>query len=198
MSNKDKNLPTVLIGHKEKSLPGKVITGTSRASIGGGALLIGLALFLLFRGFGPGGTGMSGSGTSPGEGQNEGDNSTITASDVPVSEPQSKALVAPDQVDGGLTDDEKKSLSGDTFTVLIDERSYFIAIPGQDTSVYRPTPLKRILELATLSKGDSNGIKVKILRRESARASAEAELKFGLEREGIRNDAIIMPGDFIP
>ena len=82
--------------------------------------------------------------------------------------------------------------------MLIDEHTFLVEIPGSPDPIFRPTPLKRILELAPQAKGDANGIRVKILRRENARASSEFELKSELERIGIRSDAMMMPGEFVP
>lgn len=150
-------------------LPGRIVRGTSRAGMGGGAILIGLALFLLFRGFGPGGPGSSES-----------------------------QLVAPDPAIGGLTDDERKSLSGNILTVLIDNYQYMIELPGKPDATFRPAELSRIVELAALAKGDSNGIKVRVLIRQSARASAEKQLQADLEHSGIHRDAIMMTSEFVP
>ena len=174
-----------------QNLPGRVVRSSSRAGIGGGAILIGLALFLLFKGIGPGGTGLSGSGIGT-----ESEKSLITATGTET--PSEKALAAPDEVKGGLTDDEKKSLSGDVFTVLIDEKSFLMELPGDLDPVYVETPLPRVIELAKLAKGDSTGIRVRILRRENARASAEFDLIDGLHKAGVSKDSTIMPADFVP
>jgi hypothetical protein len=174
-----------------QSLPGRVVRTTSRAGVGGGAILIGLALFLLFKGMGPGGTGSSGSGTGPESGK------TLITSKGTES-PSEEAVAAPDEVKGGLTDEEKKSLTGDVFTVLIDEKNFLIELPGDPDPVYREAQLSRVIELAKLAKGDSNGIRVRILRRESARASAEFDLTEGLHKAGIDKDSTIMPADFVP
>lgn len=166
--------------------------------MGAGAILIGLALFLLFRGPGPGGTGQSGSGTGPEE-TSTGKTMVTTASPSETpAETTSKSVVAPDAVVGGLTDDEQKALSGDVLTVLIDEREFLIEIPSDAEAVFRPTEFDRVVKLAAMAKGDTNGIKVRILRRESSRASAEFQLKSELERHGIESDAIMMPGEFVP
>lgn len=172
-----------------QSLPGRVVRTTSRAGVGGGAILIGLALFLLFKGMGPGGTGSSGSGTDSGK--------TLITSNGTES-PSEESIAAPDEVKGGLTDEEKKSLSGDVFTVLIDEKNFLIELPGNPDPVYREAQLPRVIELAKLVKGDSNGIRVRILRRENARASAEFDLTRGLHKAGVEKDSIIMPADFVP
>jgi len=176
-------------------MPGNPIQRVSRAGIGGGALLIGLALYLLFRGFGPGGTGSSGSGTGPGESQP----ALVTTQAEPSTQQNGKtSLALPDPTEGGLADDEKKALAGNVLTVLIDERDYLIELPAEPESLFRPTTLPRIIELAKLTKGDSNGIRVRILRRETARALSEQELLNELLRIGIRKDHVIMPGGFVP
>jgi len=185
----------------KKSVPGKIVRSTSRAGVWGGALLVGLALFLLFRGFGPGGTGSSNSGSGP---ESNGGSDPKISTSAPTSaapsstSPAPTSLTAPDPLAGGLTDDEKKALSGDVLTVLIDEHSFLMELPGSPDPIFRPIPLERVVELATLSKGDTNGVKVKILRRETSRASAEFQLKSELERKGIRGDSLVMPTEFVP
>jgi len=194
----------------KKSVPGKIVRSTSRAGVWGGALLIGLALFLLFRGFGPGGTGSSGSGSGP---ESNGGSDPKISTSAPTSaassaapsatspmatSPTATSLTAPDPLAGGLTDDEKKALSGDVLTVLIDEHRFLMELPGGPDPIFRPIPLERVVELATLSRGDTNGVKVKILRRETSRASAEFQLKSELERKGIRGDSLVMPTEFVP
>jgi len=182
---------------QQKSIPGKnLIRRTSKAGMGGGAILIGLALYLLFRGFGFGGPGPAGSGI--GTESESGDTTMITKADSSSASNSTNALAAPDRIEGGLSDDEKKALSGVTLTVLIDEHDYLFEIPGTQDPMFRPTPLERIVELATQAKGDTNGTKVRILRRQTSRASAEEKLKLELGRRGIHADAIVMPGEFVP
>jgi len=177
-------------------LPARFVRGTSRAGMGGGALLIALALFLLFRGFGPGGTGASGSGT--GEVSTSHGTARPSVSSDETSDAKDSSLVAPDPIAGGLTEDERKALSGNSLTVLIDEYQYLIELPGTPVNIFRPTELSRIVELASLAKGDSNGIKVRVLIRQSARASAEKQLQTDLELSGIHRDAIMMTSEFAP
>lgn len=173
------------------TLPGKAVRKTSRAGLGGGALLIALALFLLFRGFGPGGTGQSGSGTT----ENDAEGAAPLATTDPRAVMSKSTTSAAGPV---LTDDERKALSGDLLTILIDEHDYLMEVPGEPTAVYRPTPLERLVELAGLTKGDTNGTRIRILRRSTARASAEQKLKLELGRAGIKDDATLMPAEFIP
>lgn len=186
MSKQNQNMP----------LPVRLVRGTSRAGIGGGALLIGLALFLLFRGFGPGGTGSSGSGT--GEDSKSPSTAKASLSGDETSETNDSSLAAPDPIIGGLTEDERKALSGNILTVLIDDYQYLIELPGTPVTILRPAELSRIVKLASLAKGDSNGIKVRVLIRESARASAEKQLQADLEHSGIHRDAIMITSEFVP
>ncbi|MEZ6061412.1 MAG: hypothetical protein R3C19_13795 [Planctomycetaceae bacterium] len=83
-------------------------------------------------------------------------------------------------------------------TVLIDEYDYLILIPSESEPVYRKAELSRILQLAKQTKGDSNGIRVRIQRRDNSRASAEHQLTNELQRAGIGNDAIYMASEFVP
>jgi len=190
---------------KEKPLIPRLVRGSSRAGVGAGAALIGLALFLLFRGFGfgPG----SGSGEESGETQNAGEESGASESRIlaantdPATESES-----PDESTEpndrprtkGLSADEEKAIAGDVLTVLIDEHDYLMQIPGTTDVVYRRCELSRLIELAKLAKGDTNGIRVRILRRESARASSESQIKIDLAHAGISTDAIVMPQEFVP
>ena len=177
-------------------LPGRIVRGTSRAGMGGGAILIGLALFLLFRGFGPGGTGSSGSGT--GEGATSTSTAKESAAGHETNAENDPSLAVPDPIIGGLTEDERKALSGNILTVLIDDYQYMIELPGKPDATFRAAELSRIVELASVAKGDSNGIKVRVLIRQSARQSAEKKLQAELEHSGIHRDAIMLTSEFIP
>ena len=182
--------------NEKGTMPGQIIRGTSRAGMGGGAILIALALFMLFKGMGSGGTGASGSGTGKGITPTENLRANVGSSETNPDE--NSSLAAPATVVGGLTDDERKALSGDLLTVLIDDFQYMIELPGTPDAILRPTELSRIVQLASLAKGDSNGIKVRVLIRQSARASAESQLLADLEHNGIHRDAIMMTTEFVP
>ncbi|MCA9083283.1 MAG: hypothetical protein KDA81_04465 [Planctomycetaceae bacterium] len=165
---------------------------TARAA-SGGALVIGALLTLLFlRG------GGIGSGTS------EAPPTQVTTGQPErtptVQAPSDARTPSDDSVDasGGLTDDEKKALSKDVLTVLIDEHEYLMEVPSDSETVYRPIELKRVIELAQQAPGDTNGIRVRVLRRESSRAAAEDQIKRDLTRAGIGEDSIYMPAEFIP
>lgn len=180
--------------NEKGTLPGQIVRNTSRAGMGGGAILIALALFLLFKGLGPGGTGASGSGTGKGTTSTEHAKAVVGE----TNPKEGSGLAVPESLVGGMTDDERKALSGDLLTVLIDDFQYMIELPGNPDSVHRPAELSRIVQLASLAKGDSNGIKVRVLIRQSARASAESQLLADLEHSGIHRDAIMMTSEFVP
>ncbi len=190
---------------KEKPLIPRLVRGSSRAGVGAGAALIGLALFLLFRGFGFGPGDGSGEGTggnqNTGEESESGDSRILAAnadssaaSESPGESPESNDS----QRTNGLSRDEEKAISGNVLTVLIDEHDYLMQIPGTTDVVYRRCELPRLIELAKLTKGDTNGIRVRILRRESARASSESQIKIDLAHAGITADAVVMPQEFVP
>ena len=83
-------------------------------------------------------------------------------------------------------------------SILIDERSYLMAVPTETELIYRPTELSRLVELAQRADGDSNGIRVRILQRTTARVSANEDLKASLEEVGISADAVYLQSEFIP
>lgn len=187
----------------QNSVPGKVVRGTSKAVTGGAALLLAFLALMLFRlgGGGLSGTGENGDGAG---GTNGSDGSApeekpalvtgVTAGNLRPGD----SAVAVDQ-DSGLTPDERKALSGHVLTVLVDEHNYLIEIPSAEGKPgWLPCELRRVVQLAARASGDSNGMKVRILRRENSRASAEEQLKLDLGREGIHSDAVHMSESFVP
>ena len=82
--------------------------------------------------------------------------------------------------------------------ILIDERSYLLKIPGTPQDIFRPSTLDRVVQLAKMVSGDVNGIRVVILRRETARVTAEQNLKAALVEAGISANAVYMPNHFTP
>ena len=174
----------------------RILKTTARAASGGVIVIAALLALLFFRG--------------PGLGQGEGDadsdaadsaDSAMASTETPAG--GATPTVAPADSDptaetGGLTPDEERALSDKILAILIDEHEYRLEVPGDSETLYRPIEMERLLELAELAEGDSNGIKTRILRRENARASAEEKLKLELEHVGIRTDAVYMPEEFVP
>ena len=160
----------------------------------GGAIVIAVILALFF---------FKGPGLGSGDGTSD-NNSTAMATTQPPGQstntttpPLGSDTIEPKE-NGGLTQDEEKALSGHVLAILIDEHNFLMEVPTDSGPVYRPAEIKRLLELAKLADGDSNGIRIRLLRRENARASAEEQLTLDLSRIGIQESAIHMPADFIP
>ena len=83
-------------------------------------------------------------------------------------------------------------------TILIDEYTYRILVPADPEPVYRECSLPEVLSLAEKTTGDVNDIRIRILRRETARQSAETALLESLAATGIGVDAILMPSTTEP
>jgi len=164
---------------------------TARAASGGVIVIAAFLALMLFRGTGTGDGDAEAPGTpdtSPGE--------TLASTEMPATTP----LAPPAESDstGGLTPDEQKALSGKVLGVLIDEHSYLLEVPSDDKAVFKPISLERLTELARRAEGDSNGIKVRVLRRESARMGATFKLQEALASVKIGEDALYIPAEFVP
>jgi hypothetical protein len=188
-------------GFKIQQVPGKVVRGTTKAGVGVGAIALGMLAFLLLRGFGPGGSGGAGDAGEGSDGAQ--DRTSVAASDDATSAPadSDRSSAQPRGLSGDdddLTSDERSALASQVLSVLIDERQFLIQIAATPTPLFRPSPLARIAELAARAPGDTNGIRVRILRRETARPSAENELREVLKSVGLLDDAILMPAETVP
>lgn len=173
-----------------------------RAGSGGVAVVLALIALMFFQ------SGHLGDGDSDGEGEGENQDAVeplaSTEPDaLPVTVTSNSSTPEPPEPadtdhaeDGGLTDDEKRALADGVLEILIDENDYFLVLPGAVT-IYRPAEMSQLMRLAEQTSGDSNGIRVRILRRESSRAKAEIDLKTALAGIGIGADAVYMPQEFL-
>ena len=182
-----------------------VFKTTTRAA-SGGAVLVGVALVLLFfRGKGIG-IGVDSEGqTDPSAETSEGEqraSQTTTPEFASISNPLNSPETAQPAAEGKqqpeLTIDEQVAVGQKTLGILIDERSYLLKIPGTPQDIFRPSTLDRVVQLAKMVSGDVNGIRVVILRRETARVTAEQNLKAALVEAGISANAVYMPNHFTP
>lgn len=89
-------------------------------------------------------------------------------------------------------------IQGGVVHVWIAERDYFLEQATADGVLVGPASLETIVRWAQQAPGDSNGIRVLIQRRESARASAEHELLRVLSEQGIGADAVFMSSELTP
>lgn len=178
--------------------PGRIVRRTSRAATGGAALLLAFLALMVLR-LGGGGSGdPDGNGQSGSAGEATAAARPPLVSTAPDGRAASRTPATPPPAASLLSADEQQALSGPVLTVLIDEHSYLIQLPSETQPVYRPADLQRVLQLAELTRGDTNGIRVRIVRRENARASAEEQLKLDLSRRGIGSNAVHMSEDFVP
>ena len=162
----------------------RAATLAPRAGLSLGTLLIVAAVLMLLRNFG---TGISSPGTPATTDSTE---SQQTDSPTPVP----RALENPNS----KANPNNSAATSPLITILIDDRSYRLQISNDTEPVYREISLENIKPLAAKTTGDSNGIRVRILRRETSRQSAETELLNTLNAAGITPDAILMPSTPVP
>lgn len=187
-----------------------VLKTTTRAASGGVLLVGAVLMFLFFRGGGLGigvdSEGESDATTDTNDSGPQTDSKTspkLASVDntAGLTQPAQSETVDPPDEDSNepkLTIDEQVATGQKTLGILIDERSFLLRIPGTPQDVFRPSTLERLVELAQLVSGDTNGIRVTILRRETARTTAEQALKTALAAAGISANAVYMPNDFVP
>lgn len=84
----------------------------------------------------------------------------------------------------------------DVLRITIKNRSYWIAA-GPD-SVPEEIALQRAVELAVATTGDENGVRVRVTRDDTARASAEEELEQALLDANIARESIVGLGPTPP
>ena len=161
---------------------GRKVTRTAS----GGIIVIVALLAVLF---------MQGPGTGDGESSDPG--SSSSDSELLASTNAGGVPLATDQQHGGLTDNEQAALSGKTLVVLIDEHDYRVQVSGDDPEAWTPIELARLAEVARHATGDSNGIRVRIQKRVTARASAEQKILLELEKVGIGEDAIFESSELV-
>lgn len=159
----------------------------TRAATGGIAAVIAVLLLMFMNGFG------SGDGDS--ESEDGGDNLMVSTDTQTDGDDEQQDGEGADTE--GLTEAEQQALKDGVLGILIDETDYFLILPGKEP-IYRPSDLDELVRLAMHAKGDSNGIRVKILRRESSRTLAEIELQQALTDAGIKQDAVYMPREPLP
>lgn len=182
----------------------RMLRTSSRYGVGAGALMIGIAFYLLLRGFGAGfGTG-SGETEQPASADSANTPAAAAPADTTAATQPAETVAADKDAESGarslsdLTADERRAISSGILTVLIDERKFLIQIADTPAPVFRSTILSRIPELVRRCSGDTNGIRVIVRRRETARPSAEADLRRELEKLQITSDAILMPEEILP
>ena len=167
-----------------------------RTTTTGAVIVAAYMMFLMI----PGGGGSGGSNESSSTAV------TSTASHVSPSSPLASPLGAPTavlaaQVGQSGENAPPEVIEGGVLTVVIDEYDYFVQTIVQDAEAerreLRPTTLEEIVKFADRASGDRNGIRVRVLRRDTARASAEAKLQTALQQR-VNADAVYMAEELLP
>lgn len=102
---------------------------------------------------------------------------------------------------GPITADDtmtKSGLEDEVVTVLIDGHKFAVLTKVAGESKYQPVPMDKVVSLAKLAKGDDSGVRVKVQRRETARMSAQEELRASLLNAGIPTSAVYWPTQLLP
>ena len=81
--------------------------------------------------------------------------------------------------------------------VLIDDFDYLIRIRKDGDEQWTGIDLDRLLVVAAEAPGDSNGIRVRVQKRVTARASAEQKLRDALAAQGIGSDAVFESSELL-
>lgn len=140
---------------------------------------------------------MRGPGTGSQDGDAESSSELPAETEMVAAADTSEVLLTSETQSGGLTEDEEAALSGNTLIVLIDEYDYLMQVSEAAENGWKPVDLDRLVEVAQQAKGDSNGIRVRIQKRVTARASAEQAILTALERGGIGADAIFESSELV-
>ena len=88
--------------------------------------------------------------------------------------------------------------SPDVLHVLIDGWQYSVREKVHGRLEYRPASLDQIVKLAEKMKGDEDGIRVRISRRGTSRATAEMALQDRLQAAGLSEESIRQEEGFVP
>jgi hypothetical protein len=135
-------------------------------------------------------------GPGAGTGDDDGD-AEVSSEELVASAHPEDAMLKASENPGGLTDSEQVALSGGTLQILIDEFDYFMQVPGQEQTTWEPIELSRLTKVAQQASGDSNGIRIRIQKRVTARASAEREILQQLNAVGIGADAVFESSELV-
>jgi hypothetical protein len=83
----------------------------------------------------------------------------------------------------------------DFIDILVEDSNYSVSRGGVGN--YRDLKLSQILTLAKMTTGNDEGLRVRILRKPSARYFAYATLRTELEAAGLDSESIRMPHDLV-
>ena len=157
--------------------PRRTFRRTAGAASGGVGVVIALLLLMFLRG--------GDSGDKDSNAEDNGMSDILVQNSIDSRRTDARNVDTP-----GLSENERRSVSTGVLVVLIDEHNYLVRTVEEGSGVFRPIELPRLIEVAQHARGDSNGIRVRIEKKTTARASAEHGLRLGLKQAGIGEDAV--------
>lgn len=85
----------------------------------------------------------------------------------------------------------------DVLTILVDGRHYAVWRSSPNANGYFPAELDELVQLALEAKPNEEGLRVRILRSESARVTAWQKLQTELVQAGVPAEAIVLTKDLV-
>lgn len=146
----------------------------------GGALVVGVALGVWLADF------FKGIGTGNGVGIGQSGFSSITAS-------LENGGVRTEDVDLGVSADSVPTAVPDSLKVVIKDRALYLRSETGDS----PIDVLALVGMVKSAKGDGDGIKLRIYRTESARVTAEVDLRKALSEASVAESAIYTSPDMV-
>jgi len=146
-----------------------------KRTIVGGLVAAGIVIGALMSGLLPG----FGSGSGIGDG-----------TQVAISATSSSSVVPPDDNTDIISAPDRMPKEARVLVVVIKEESYFVRTVVDGNEKIEPADLDRIVELAKATSGNKDGIRVNILRDESARFLTWKTLQEELAKAGLPSDSV--------
>ena len=154
-----------------------------KRAFAGITVVVGVVIVTLLNG------GFPGFGTRNGNADEDDSAAEVVASTETEAPPETPAPPQPEEAPK-TEDSTPKKPDIKVLDILVDGHDYQISLRGKG---YTTFPLERIVATAKATSGNEDGIRVRILRRDSARVVAWSRLHEALEDAGISKDAILMP-----
>ncbi|MBC7817972.1 MAG: hypothetical protein IAG10_13860 [Planctomycetaceae bacterium] len=85
----------------------------------------------------------------------------------------------------------------DVLTILVEDRHYAVWKKTRKGNGYFPAEMDELIQLALAAKSNEDGLRVRVLRSESARVTAWQKLQSELVQAGVPADAIVLTKDLV-
>jgi len=159
------------------------------ATVGGGLVLVGLALGMLlnlFRGPGGGDEGTNVMARSSGETSLS---QSDPGADVPVTNASQEQPISSEPAAPAMAPVAQPL---QVVRVVVEDREYKLRRTGSDgQEQLQPIALAELIELVRGVSGDEDGVRVRIVRHDSSRAAAEELLRQRLIEAGVAETAMV-------